>query len=248
MSHAKLLFLLLPVLIQDDPIAAEAMKGYQHPWAGFGDGASITVKETVQQPDISPKGQLVYKPVVNEIKTTVQAASGERTTLKIEGGLQEAIIPFALALPNWSRGKGERKGTETLTVGGSPVECQVVQISLDTNKDAGQVTTICKSTAVPYWAVRWRTETLLQGRANTSEEELVLDVNQKVKVGDLELTCVLVQATVEAVGGAKTVKKEWRSDEIPGRVVKRETRQFLNGKEQESGFSQMEVVRFKGKR
>lgn len=248
MTYANLAILLLPLLFQDDPVAAEALKGWQHPWAGFGDGASITVKETIRQPDISPKGELVYKPVTNQVVTTVLAASGEKTTLKIVSGLQEAYIPYALALPGWTRGKGERKGTETITVGGAAQDCQVVQIALDANKDAGQLTTICKSPAVPYWAVRWRTETLLQGRPNTWEEELVLEVNQKLKVGDRELSCIVVQSTVEAVGGAKTVKKEWRNDEIPGRVVKRETRQFLNGKEQESGFSEMEVVSFKGKR
>lgn len=248
MTHAKLAILLLPLLLQDDPIAAEALKGWQHPWAGFGDGASITVKETIRQPDISPKGELVYKPVVHEVVTTVLAASGERANLKIVSGFQEAYIPYALTLPGWTRGKGERKGTESITVGGTAQECQVIQISLDANKDAGQLTTICKSPAVPYWAVRWRTETLLQGRPNTSEEEVVLDFNQKVKVGDRELVCVIVQSTVEALGGARTVKKEWRNDEIPGRVLRRETRQFLNGKEQESGFSEMEVVSFKGKR
>ncbi len=248
MTKATLAILLLPLFLQGDPIAEEALKGWQHPWAGFGDGASITAKETIRQPDISPKGELVYKPVVHEVTTTVQAASGEKTTLKIVSGFQEAYIPYALALPGWTRGKGERKGTETITVGGTAHECQVVQISLDADKDAGQVTTIAKSPAVPYWAVRWRTETLLQGRPNTWEEEVVLDVNQKLKVGDRELACVIVQTTVEAVGGMKTVKKEWRNDEIPGRVVKRETRQYLNGKEQDSGLSEMEVVSFKGKR
>jgi hypothetical protein len=55
----------------------------------------------------------------------------------------------------------------------------------------------------------------LQGKPNTSEEELVLEVDQKVKDRRPELSCVLVQVTVDAVGGAKTVRKEWRSEEIP---------------------------------
>jgi hypothetical protein len=53
---------------------------------------------------------------------------------------------------------------------------------------------------------------------------------------------------VEVVGGTKTVKKEWRSDEIPGRVAKRETVQYQNGKEVDSGYSQMEVVKVKARR
>jgi hypothetical protein len=124
----------------------------------------------------------------------------------------------------------------------------VTLIALDVNKDAGQITTICKSPDVPYWAVRRRVETLLQGKANTSEEELVLDINQKVKIGDREVICVLIQVTVEAVGGVKTVRKEWRADEIPGGVARSESRQYLNGKELDSAFSQMEVVRFRAKR
>jgi len=248
MTHANLLLILLPVLLQDDPIAAEALKGWRHPWADFGDGSSITTRETLRMPDIDSKGQLVYKPVTNEMTTTVQAMAGEKTTLKIEGAGQESYIPFFTVLPSWARGRGEKKGTETLEVGGVKRECEVTQIALDLNKDAGQLTTICKSPEVPYWAVRWRTETLAQGKANTSEEEVVLEVGVKLKVADREISCVLVQSTIEALGAGKTVKLEWRSDEIPGRVVKRETRQYLRGKELESAFSQMEVVRFKGKR
>jgi len=247
MSHAMRLALLC-LGLQADPVAAEALKGYKHPWADFGDGCSITVKETLKRPDIDAKGSLVYKPETNEITTTVQATAGEKTTLKIEGAGQESIIPYFLTLPGWARGKGEKKGHEVLTVGGVKRDCEVTVISLDADKDAGQVTTIWKSPEVPYWAAKWRTETLLQGRANTWEEAEVLEVNRPLKVDGRDVVCVVLQSTVEVAGGAKTVKKEWRSEEIPGRVVRRETRQYLNGKEIESGFSEMDVVRFKGKR
>jgi hypothetical protein len=247
MNHAIRLLGLFAAL-QADPVAAEAMKGYQHAWAGFGDGCSITAKETLRQPDIDPKGNLVYKVVTNEITTTVLAAAGEKTTLKIEGAGQESHIPFFTTLPSWTRGTGEKKGTESLTVGGVKHDCVVTVITLDADKDAGQRTTIWKAAGIPYWAAKWRTETLLQGKANTWEEDVVIEVNQKVKIGDREVTCVVVETTVEAVGGARTVRKEWRSDAIPGRVVRRESRLWLKGKEVESGYGEMEVVRFKGKR
>jgi hypothetical protein len=242
------LLFLVPLLVQDDPVAAEALKGYQHPWAGFGDGSSATIRETIRRPDIDATGNLVYKDVASEVTWTVIAAAGEKTTFKLEGGGQESFIPFFTTLPNWARGRGEKKGTEEISVGGVKRTCQITTISLDAEKDAGQVTTISKSPEVPYWAVRWRVETLLKGRPNTSEEELVLDVGQKLKVGNLEVLCVVVQGTVDTPGGARLVKKEWRSDEVPGRVVKRESRQYVNGKEIESAYSQMEVVRFRGKR
>lgn len=236
------------LLLQQDPIASEAMRGYKHPWAEFGDASSVTMRETIRRPDIDASGKLVYKDVTTDVTWTVVAATGEKTTFKIEGGGQESLLPFFIAPPNWSRGVGERKGTEELTVGGVKRTCQVTLIALDANKDAGQITTISKCPDVPYWAVRRRVETLLQGKPNTSEEDLVLEVNQKVKVGDREVPCVLVQVTIDAIGGAKTVRKEWRSDEIPGGVARSESRQYLNGKELDSAVAQMEVVRFRAKR
>jgi hypothetical protein len=248
MNQFWLLLLLAPLAGQDDPIASEALKGYKHPWADFADSSSVTFRETVRRPDIDASGKLVYKDVSTEVTWTVTQSAGEKATFKIKGGGQESTIPFFIALPNWARGKGDRKGSEDLVVGGVKRNCQVTTISLDVDKDAGQITTISKSPDVPYWAVRWRVETLLKGRPNTSEEERVVEVDQKLKVGDRELSCVLLEGTVETPGGAKTLRKEWRSDEVPGRVVRREARYFLNGKEQESAATKMEVVRFRAKR
>src|SRR5471032_867192 len=102
MIHATKLVLLLA--LQADPIAAEALKGYKHPWADFGDGCSVTAKEMTKRPDIDVKGQLVYTDVTYEMTTTVLAAAGEKSTLKIEGAGQESHIPFFIALPSWTRG------------------------------------------------------------------------------------------------------------------------------------------------
>lgn len=248
MIHAGRWLLLAALALQDDPIAAEALKGYRHPWADFGNGCSVLMKETFRRPDIDANGKLIYRDVVNEVSWTVVAQAGEKSTFKIEGGGQESMLPYFITFPNWARGKGEKKGSEELTVGGKKRTCEVTTISLDVDKDAGQMTTISKCAELPYWAVRWRVETFLKGKVNTSEEEVLLELDQKVKVGEREISCALVQSTVDVVGGVRTVKKEWRADEVPGRVVRRESRQFLNGKELESGLTQMEVVRFNIKR
>ena len=242
------LMVLLSLTLQDDPIAAEALKGYKNPWADFGDSSSVTMRETIRRPDISDVGKLIYRDVTSEITWTIAASAGEKTMMKVEGGGQESTFPFFISPPSWARGKGERKGVEELLVGDRKIKCDLTTISLDPDKDAGQVTTISKSAEISYWATRLRVETLIKGKPNTSEEELLLDIDQKIKVGNREFSCALVQVTVEAVGGVKSVRKEWRSDEVPGRVLRREGRQFLNGKEVESGVTQMEVVRFNAKR
>jgi hypothetical protein len=248
MQLASALILLALGTLQDDPIAADALKGYKDPWADFGNASSVTQMEISRRPDIDAKGNLVYKEVSTEVTWTVISALGEKSTFKVEGGGQESYIPFFIVPPSWARGRGERKGSEEVVVGGVRRTCQVTTISLDADKDAGQITMISKCPEVPYWAVRRRVETLVKGQPNTSDEELVLEVDQKVKIGDQELSCVLVQVTVETVGGLKTIRKEWRSDGVPGRVVRRESRQYLNDKEVESSYSKMEVVRFQAKR
>jgi hypothetical protein len=248
MSHWWALVLVSPILLQDDPIASEALQGYRHPWADFRNGTTVTYRETTRRPDIDGSGKLIYKDVTNDVTWTVIAAEGEKATFRIEGGGQESHIPYFITAPSWARGKGERRGTEEIEVGGVKRTCTVTVISLDADKDAGQITTICKSPEVPYWAVRWRVETLMKGQTNTSEEEVVLETDRRVKVGDRELSCVVVLSTVETPGGVKTVRKEWRSDQVPGRVVRREGRQYMKGKEVESSVTQMEVVRFQSKR
>src|SRR5262245_12382612 len=128
MNASWLLLVLLPLLAQDDPIAAEALKGYKHPWADFADASSVTFRETLRRPDIDASGKLVYKDVSTEITWMVMQAAGEKATFKIEGGGQESMIPFFITAPNWARGKGERKGSEDLLVGGVKRSCQVTTI------------------------------------------------------------------------------------------------------------------------
>jgi hypothetical protein len=250
MSHGWLLLGLVALLPQGDPVVAEALKDYQHPWAVFAEGASVTQRETFRQPDIDAAGKLAYKAVTNEVTWSVALIEGEKTTLRIEGeGGQESAIPYFIGFPTWARGVGEKKGTEVLEIGGKKLTCEVTEILLDPGKDASQRTTIAKSSEVPYWMVRRRVETFMQGKLNTSEEERVVEVGAKVKVGARELGCVVVDVTVEAAGYTKTVRREWRTDEVPGRVAKRVVKQYTAaGKEVEGAASEMDVVRFKLKR
>ena len=76
---------LMELLLQQDPIATEAMRGYKHPWADFGDASSVTMRETMRRPDIDASGKLVYKDMTTDVTWTVVAAVGEKTTFKIEG-------------------------------------------------------------------------------------------------------------------------------------------------------------------
>lgn len=250
MSHVGWVMVLLALVLQGDPVAAEALKGFKHPWADFTEGASVTLRETFQKPDIDGAGKLVYQRVTNEITWSVALIEGEKTTLRVEGDGQESAIPFFMGYPAWARGSGEKKGTEEVMIGDKKLMGEVTVIRLDAGKDASQVTTIVKSAELPdYWALRRRVETLMQGKLNTSEDERVVELGAKVKVGDRDLSCVLVEVTVEALGYAKTVRKEWRTDEVPGRVAKREVRQYTSaGKEVDGASSEMAVVRFKAKR
>jgi hypothetical protein len=179
---------------------------------------------------------------------TLATAEAFKVHLKIEGGGQESVIPFGTGTPSWARGAASKKDARDFEVGGRKVPGQVYELALDADKDAGQLTTIVKSAAIPYWALLRRVETRIQGKANTSEEERVVGVEEKLRVLGRDFLCTVVEMTTEAAGGPKTVKREWRADEVPGRVLKYEVRQYFHGKEQPSGRSEMEVVRYDAKR
>jgi hypothetical protein len=233
--------------VQDDPLVKEAVKGWRHPWADFREGSTVTQRESLRVPEIDDQGNLVQKETASDVSWTVTSVEGHKVNLKIVRGEQENEVPHFLGPPNGFRGKGEKRGTEEVVVAGRKLVCEVTSIALDAGKDAAQVTTIARSPEVPYWAVRFRVETLMRGKVNTSEEELLVGVNEKVKVGDRELVCQVVEVTTRA-GAGRSVRREWRSDEVPGRLVRRETRQFQGDKEITLAGSKMEVVSYRARK
>lgn len=235
-------------LAQEDPLLAEAVRGYAHPWAGFREGSTVRYRETVKVPSIDEKGNLVHREVSSEAEWTVASAQGDRALLKIEREGQESEIPFHLALPGWLRGKAERKGTERIAVGDRSFECEVLTLSVDADKDAGQVTTIAKAAGAPSWAVRVRVETFERGRPIASEEELLVSCAEPVRVAGREVVCHVVRVTTEAPGVGRTVRTEWRSEEVPGRLVRRDTRQYQGEKEITLAATHLEVVRFEARK
>jgi hypothetical protein len=231
-------------LAQADPALAEAAKGYAHAWAGFREGSTVTIREKTRTPEIDEKGNLVHREVVAESVWTVTGVAGERATVRVKQGGQDHELPYHFTPPHWFRGKVESKGREAVAVGARTFDCAVTSITFETGKDIRQVTTLWKAADAPSWAVRLRIETFERGSLNTSEDERLVAVDERVKVGEKEVVCQVVEATTEAAGRGKTVRKEWRSPEVPGRVVRRETRQFQGGKEITLAASQMEVVSF----
>lgn len=234
---------------QDDDVARDAVRGYRHPWSGFGAGSTVTTQETYKAVIYSPAtGKSFYKDVSRDVVWTVVKEDGREVTVRMKGGSQESYIPFPLSAPGSFRGKGERKGLQEVRVGDRKYLCSVTAISLDMDKDAGQMTTICRSSDAPHWAVRYVVETFLRGERNTSEEELLVGVNENVRVGGREVVCQVIQVTTERPGGQKTVRLEWRSDDVPGRVARRQTREFSGGKEIEGSEVKMDVVSFSAKK
>jgi len=234
--------------IQTDPLLAEATKGYKHPWADFREGSTVTIRETVRRPEIDEKGDLVQRAVPTEFVWTVTAIVGDQVTLRVVQGEQDDEIPYHTRPPQWFRGKAESKGREEVAVGTRKFDCAVTSIAFDSGKDVSQRTTVWKAAGAPSWAVRVRVETLTRGALTTSEDERLVALEERVRVGAKEVLCAVVEVTTEAAGQGKSVRKEWRSDEVPGRVVRRETRHFQGGKENTLAYTQMEVVSFKARK
>lgn len=240
--------LLLAVALQDDPLAAEFLKAWKHPWAGFRPGSIVKMRQVSKRPDIDAKGELVYRDETEELSYSIVTQAGESPTLRIRSGDLSSDIPYFLQPPGWFRGKGERKGTESLKVGEITFLCDVTTFTLDGGKDLSQVTTVHAAAGAPVWAIKVRVETKANGKTNTADEERLVAVDQALKIGGREVLCQVVEVLTEVTGGPTTIKKEWRSDEIPGRVARREQKVVQNGKDVAGASLQMDVVSFETKR
>lgn len=234
---------------QDDDVAREAVLGYVHAWDGFGAGSRIVFREISKRDRFNEVTQKVeYEDQAVESTWTVRKVVGDTAILNLRSGLTESDVPFPLVLPASFRGRGERLPPVEIPVGDRRYRCAVSAMTLAAGEGLRQVATIWKSPEAPGWAVRWTAETYQGGVKNTSEEELLVAVNQKMVVGGRELRCHVVQVTTEAVGKRKSVKKEWRAEQVPGRVVRRETRFFEGDREVTMAATTMEVVSFDLKR
>ena len=211
--------LILPAFLQDDPVVATALRGYGHPWADFREGSTVTYKETSRRPEVDGGGNLVLKDVVTQVVWSMASTNGEKAVLRIQSEGQDSEVPYHFVLPNWTKGKGERKADEEIQIGGKKFLCKVTTISVDPDQDASEVTTIWQNPEAPGWAVKFRNETFVRGKSNTSEEAVLVGLNETVKVGDREVVCRVVQVTTEVDTGGRVVKKEWRADEIPGGIL-----------------------------
>lgn len=236
------------VLLQSDPAYTEALRGWKHPWAEFETGSTVRARVTTKKPGISPDGELVYTDETDDMTYVVVKNDGERPVISMRSTYQTTEIPYYLTPPTWFRGKVEKKGKEAVETAGKAWDCDVYVFSLDEGKDASQKTTVWKAAGAPHWALKIRVETYLNGRRNTRVEETLILVDQRVKIEDIELRCPVVETRTEVEGGSTTVKREWRTDAVPGRVARSETRLFDKGKEIASGAQQMEVVSFHSKR
>lgn len=232
--------------VQDDPLVVAALQGFRHPWVEFRDGSTVTYVETTRLPEVDNSGSLVFKDLAVKVTWSLAKTDGDRAVLRIESDGRESEFPTHFAPPNWAVGKGEKKPDEEITVGSQKYACRVTAIAVDADKEASELTTVWQNGKAPGWAVKVRNETFARGHRNTWEESLLTAVDEKVKVGDAEVACYVVQVTTEVENGNRVVKKEWRSDEVPGRVVRRETRHYgKDGREIGAAFSKTDVVSFK---
>ncbi len=235
--------------VQEDEAAREAVRGYVHPWAGFRPGSRLVFNETTKQARFdAAQGKTVFEDKVTQHVWMVKSVTGEKATIRMEGGGKESDIPIYLAMPGIFRGRGGGGGGAGVAVGERRYKCSVTVISLDADKDAGQATTIWRSAEAPVWAVRVLAETFMGGKRNTWEEELLVEADRKLAIEGREVVCQVVQVTTGAEGGMKTVKREWRTDAVPGRVARRETSFFLGDRENEGAAVKMEVVSFEARR
>ncbi|HZL72520.1 MAG TPA: hypothetical protein VFC86_08670 [Planctomycetota bacterium] len=134
---------------------------------------------------------------------------------KVEDAGGRSVVEMKFPLPQRSVPKedeGMRTGDATLAVDGKSFACEVYERK-------GLRRWVCPSAPVNKGVLK--TESIAGTVQLTTR---VLNLEDKVKVGETTLACWVLEEITE-VAGEKTVKTTWRCDEVPGGVVRQKTRQ-----------------------
>jgi hypothetical protein len=224
MKRALLVCLALAI-VGSFVIAQDAATTAKHPWASFKEGSFVKMKTTMT---------MAGTDTVTEMTQTLTKLDTEFAYLKTEvaGTANETKLPLKGVA---GEAKVVDSGSEDITVEGK------IQ---DTTTEANGTTTVTSSWVckdAPGGVVKTGTKTT--GTMEMTSLTNLVKLSEKVKVGDKEVTCFVLE-TVSTTSYGKTTMKMWRSEEVPGFSVKMETKSEMSGTEMKSV---MEVVEFAAK-
>lgn len=182
--------LLATALVQD-------IKREDHPWARFNAGSWVELETKMS-------GGGFEMPAMSQ-KTTVKEVTDEFVVLAYEmsGTTTEQKLP----LKGDATAKDEfvDKGAETLTVAGKTFACQIKEWAKD-------------GTTVTSWTCADAPGGMVKSVTKSAGTEMTTQLDrfdEKVKVGDREVTCWVWKTT-----GPGSESELWRSKEVPGETVK----------------------------
>ncbi|MCC6738761.1 MAG: hypothetical protein IT452_06920 [Planctomycetia bacterium] len=195
---------------------AVSADGLADRWTRFKAGSFVTIKTT---------SRISGEEMVEETKYTVTEVTADYYALKIEttmGGnaLPVTEVKFPLtpsAAPEWT---WEEKGKEELEIGGEKVACTV---RVGTSSDKKSVWTVwtAEVEGAPL-EVKSEKKLVVPGGART-EASTATNLSETLKVAGKDVRCC-VKTTLLEIEGQKSEGTVWESRDVPGLVVKSETK------------------------
>jgi hypothetical protein len=196
----------------------------KHPWAGFKEGSEVVY-------DISERERAVETTMTRRV--TVVKVEKAKATLKEEDTDNEGKaagsrdVTVSLAAPAGLASKGK----EEVTVDGRKITCDVFVIG--------------ETPARKLWLAKESlTGIVKEERTWEAEGKKCSIVSTLAKIGEIvdlgaKVTCAVFDV-VEDYGDRKVTRREWRSPEVPGQIVKSEEKDGTRTRI-------VEVTRFKKK-
>ena len=172
----------------------------QYATAGKQDGAKVSSIEKSVFKDATSTDVILSIEKVDD--------AGGRSVVEMRFPLPQRAVP--------KEDEGKRTGDATLAIDGKTFTCDVFERK-------GLRRWVSSSTTVNKGVLK--TESIAGTVQLTTR---VLKLEDKVKVGDSTLTCWVIEEITE-VADQKTTKTTWRCDEVPGGVVRMQTRQTRAG-------------------
>lgn len=196
----------------------ELMKGVKAPWEGFGVGTWMKLKQV--QADRMNTTTLVMKRVLKEIVDKNNAVFVYRYDNGAESEFTEDI-GVDPALTNGDVTKRAEK--EKVQLGDAALECDVFEVKQGGDRDK-LLSVYWKAPGATWPWVRCTRETFVAGRREQWMEEKVSKMEDVVTLNGREYKCVVFSRDENTLSGMKGGRREWRTMEVPGHVLKYEVK------------------------
>ncbi len=223
MKTVAVLLSLVAVAQAQDSTQTQAAPAFEHPWAKF--KKDSFVKTTITMNFMGQNIETTQKQTLKDLTKDDFTVEVEMDIPGVGPQKQEKKMSLK-GLPGSSEDKAKKVGDEEIECDGQKFKCEIWEY---TTEDTTTKAWICKDAKVCANAIKTEQNTKQEGN-ETKITSKVVKLSDKVKIGEKEIDCSIVEISMEnAMVNLKG--KAWQSPDVPGFTVKNEMKGTAQGME-----------------